>query len=80
MGSDFYLFFLFQVLIQNKKIDLSHVTSKCGSLDNIHHRPGNSQLVLIYRGDNGEVEVREQCCQQVPVAVSNPAIGIYMRI
>ncbi|CAG09246.1 unnamed protein product [Tetraodon nigroviridis] len=29
------------VQIQNKKIDLSHVTSKCGSLDNIHHRPGN---------------------------------------
>ncbi|CAB1347111.1 unnamed protein product, partial [Coregonus sp. 'balchen'] len=30
-----------QVQIQTKKIDLSHVTSKCGSLDNIRHRPGN---------------------------------------
>jgi len=29
-----------QVHIQSKKIDLSHVTSKCGSLDNIRHRPG----------------------------------------
>lgn len=36
-----FLFRAFQVQIQNKKIDLSHVTSKCGSLDNIHHRPGN---------------------------------------
>lgn len=38
----------FQVMIQNKKIDLSHVTSKCGSLDNIHHRPGN-QPALVER-------------------------------
>lgn len=41
----------FQVLIQNKKIDLSHVTSKCGSLDNIHHRPGN---VSLYWGSEGK--------------------------
>ncbi|KAG7260233.1 hypothetical protein CRUP_014504, partial [Coryphaenoides rupestris] len=33
-----------QVQIQNKKIDLSHVTSKCGSLDNIHHRPGGGNV------------------------------------
>lgn len=39
-------FCFFQVLIQNKKIDLSHVTSKCGSLDNIHHRPGQFALVM----------------------------------
>lgn len=46
-GAPLNLFvYIFQVQIQNKKIDLSHVTSKCGSLDNIHHRPGNSQLVL----------------------------------
>ncbi|XP_039675071.1 microtubule-associated protein 2 isoform X2 [Perca fluviatilis] len=32
------------VMIQNKKIDLSHVTSKCGSLDNIHHRPGGGNV------------------------------------
>ncbi|MEQ2212789.1 cell surface agglutination protein Map4, partial [Xenoophorus captivus] len=32
------------VQIQNKKIDLSHVTSKCGSLDNIHHRPGGGNV------------------------------------
>lgn len=41
-------FAFFQVMIQNKKIDLSHVTSKCGSLDNIHHRPGN-QSALVER-------------------------------
>lgn len=29
-----------QVQIVTKKIDLSHVTSKCGSLKNIHHKPG----------------------------------------
>ncbi|CAB1328701.1 unnamed protein product, partial [Coregonus sp. 'balchen'] len=32
------------VQIQTKKIDLSHVTSKCGSLDNIHHRPGGGNV------------------------------------
>uniref|UniRef100_UPI003AAD1BFC microtubule-associated protein tau n=1 Tax=Centroberyx gerrardi TaxID=166262 RepID=UPI003AAD1BFC len=32
------------VQIQNKKIDLSHVTSKCGSLDNIRHRPGGGNV------------------------------------
>lgn len=33
-----------QVQIVTKKIDLSHVTSKCGSLKNIRHRPGKSVL------------------------------------
>ncbi|XP_070979986.1 microtubule-associated protein 2-like isoform X6 [Oncorhynchus clarkii lewisi] len=32
------------VQIQTKKIDLSHVTSKCGSLDNIRHRPGGGNV------------------------------------
>lgn len=38
-----------QVQIQSKKIDLSHITSKCGSMSNIHHRPGTveSQLKLL---------------------------------
>lgn len=31
-----------QVQIQTKKMDISHVTSKCGSMSNIHHRPGTS--------------------------------------
>lgn len=44
-------FCFFQVLIQTKKIDLSHVTSKCGSLDNIHHRPG--QFALSMKGNKG---------------------------
>lgn len=30
-----------QVQIVNKKLDLSNVTSKCGSKDNICHKPGN---------------------------------------
>lgn len=29
-----------QVQILNKKVDLSKVTSKCGSKDNIKHKPG----------------------------------------
>lgn len=29
-----------QVQIVHKKIDLSNVTSKCGSKDNIRHKPG----------------------------------------
>ncbi|KAF0026254.1 hypothetical protein F2P81_020991 [Scophthalmus maximus] len=37
-------FLLCTVMIQTKKIDLSHVTSKCGSLDNIHHRPGGGNV------------------------------------
>lgn len=44
------LFPAFQVQIQNKKIDLSHVTSKCGSLDNIHHRPGNRKQSRCWFG------------------------------
>lgn len=35
-----------QVHIQSKKLDLSHVTSKCGSLDNIRHRPGRKPVCL----------------------------------
>lgn len=38
-----------QVQIQTKKIDLSHVTSKCGSLDNIRHRPGKQPALPVYR-------------------------------
>lgn len=29
-----------QVQILNKKVDVSKVTSKCGSKDNIKHKPG----------------------------------------
>ncbi|NXU67878.1 MTAP2 protein, partial [Horornis vulcanius] len=35
------------VQIVTKKIDLSHVTSKCGSLKNIHHKPGTGSNVSI---------------------------------
>lgn len=31
-----------QVQILNKKVDLSKVTSKCGSKDNIKHKPGET--------------------------------------
>lgn len=31
-----------QVQILNKKVDVSKVTSKCGSKDNIKHKPGGS--------------------------------------
>lgn len=33
---------LIQVQILNKKVDLSKVTSKCGSKDNIKHKPGQT--------------------------------------
>ncbi|KAI1230402.1 Microtubule-associated protein tau, partial [Lamprotornis superbus] len=33
-----------QVQIVYKPVDLSHVTSKCGSLGNIHHKPGGGQV------------------------------------
>ncbi|KAF7239152.1 Microtubule-associated protein tau [Varanus komodoensis] len=40
-----HFFILFsQVQIVYKPVDLSHVTSKCGSLDNIHHKPGGGQV------------------------------------
>ncbi|MCJ8732873.1 hypothetical protein PDJAM_G00216600 [Pangasius djambal] len=32
------------IQIQSKKLNLSHVTSKCGSLDNIHHKPGGGNV------------------------------------
>lgn len=39
-------FFLpLQVQIQNKKVDLSKVSSKCGSKANIKHKPGRNVAV-----------------------------------
>uniref|UniRef100_A0A3Q3VMH1 Microtubule-associated protein n=1 Tax=Mola mola TaxID=94237 RepID=A0A3Q3VMH1_MOLML len=35
-----------QVHIVSKKLDVSNVTSKCGSKDNIHHIPGGGQLEI----------------------------------
>ncbi|GAB1285049.1 Microtubule-associated protein [Apodemus speciosus] len=35
-----------KVQIVTKKIDLSHVTSKCGSLKNIRHRPGGGRVKI----------------------------------
>ena len=58
----------FQVLIQNKKIDLSHVTSKCGSLDNIHHRPGNNKPGNVQGEFKRNIGYRGTCHQQI----SNP--------
>lgn len=37
-----------QVQILNKKVDVSKVTSKCGSKDNIKHKPGSTSLCLIF--------------------------------
>ncbi|KAG2461132.1 TAU protein, partial [Polypterus senegalus] len=34
------------VQIVNKKLDLSNVTSKCGSKDNIHHKPGGGNIEI----------------------------------
>lgn len=36
--------------ILNKKVDLSKVTSKCGSKDNIKHKPGEQGDVALTRG------------------------------
>lgn len=33
-----------QVQILNKKVDVSKVTSKCGSKDNIKHKPGEKEM------------------------------------
>lgn len=35
-----FLWFVSQVQIQNKKVDISKVYSKCGSKANIKHKPG----------------------------------------
>lgn len=43
-GSSPSLFSHGQVQIVYKPVDLSHVTSKCGSLGNIHHKPGGGQV------------------------------------
>ncbi|MEQ2173758.1 hypothetical protein GOODEAATRI_000762 [Goodea atripinnis] len=40
------------VQIVHKKIDLSNVTSKCGSKDNIHHKPGLCVDLLCYFIEN----------------------------
>ncbi len=40
------LFDIWQVQILNKKVDLSKVTSKCGSKDNIKHKPGELQILF----------------------------------
>lgn len=40
------LFGCIQVQIQHKKVDLSKVTSKCGSKDNIKHKPGRHLMIL----------------------------------
>lgn len=43
----FFVFFcLKKVQILHKKIDLSNVQSKCGSKDNIRHKPGNCRHPL----------------------------------
>lgn len=64
----------FQVQIQNKKIDLSHVTSKCGSLDNIHHRPGKG-LQFPYK--EGNTALQWVCCDQ-KVAAAVPYFQIWI--
>lgn len=35
-----------QVQILNKKVDVSKVTSKCGSKDNIKHKPGELGVMV----------------------------------
>ncbi|TNN03353.1 hypothetical protein fugu_000382 [Takifugu bimaculatus] len=45
-----------QVQIVHKKIDLSNVTSKCGSKVNIHHKPGGGNVEI----KNEKVEFRAQ--------------------
>lgn len=43
-----------QVQIVYKPVDLSKVTSKCGSLGNIHHKPGSPCRRREGRGGGGE--------------------------
>uniref|UniRef100_A0A3Q3K573 Microtubule-associated protein n=1 Tax=Monopterus albus TaxID=43700 RepID=A0A3Q3K573_MONAL len=35
-----------QVQIVNKKLDITNVMSKCGSKDNIHHKPGGGKVEI----------------------------------
>lgn len=46
LHSNSVLFFSSQIQIVHKKIDLSNVTSKCGSKDNIRHKPGKTSFQL----------------------------------
>lgn len=39
---------LLQVQILNKKVDVSKVTSKCGSKDNIKHKPGPTESISAF--------------------------------
>lgn len=53
-GSSPSLFSHGQVQIVYKPVDLSHVTSKCGSLGNIHHKPGTrGGRALVPGGSQG---------------------------
>lgn len=45
-----------QVQILNKKVDLSKVTQKCGSKDNINHKPGK-WLILMMNNYSGWIYV-----------------------
>ena len=40
----FLMLFPLQVRIENKKLDFSRVTSKCGSKDNIRHTPSGGKV------------------------------------
>lgn len=39
-----------QVQIVHKKLDFSHVTSRCGSKDNIKHVPGGGNVSIVLAG------------------------------
>ena len=36
-----------QVKIEQHKLDFSHVSSKCGSKDNLTHTPGGGKVSLL---------------------------------
>lgn len=50
-----------KVQILNKKVDLSKVTSKCGSKDNIKHKPGGGDVKI----ESHKVSFREKAQSKV---------------
>ncbi|CAF98218.1 unnamed protein product [Tetraodon nigroviridis] len=50
-----------QVQIQTKKVDISHITSKCGSMSNIHHRPGGGNV----RIENAKLDFKDKAHAKV---------------
>uniref|UniRef100_A0A8C2XPV8 Microtubule-associated protein n=1 Tax=Cyclopterus lumpus TaxID=8103 RepID=A0A8C2XPV8_CYCLU len=50
-----------QIQIQTKKVDMSHITSKCNSMSNIRHRPGGGHV----RIENVKLDFKDKAASKV---------------